>query len=154
MFFGCRYFVLHFILILCHLEVTGYEDRISLLYDYIIVGFKYYSIKFINDYIMLELMYHRNNSFIRVSVITNAKRLEIGMFFRKSKGRYRDRILLPTVRPLFSCSSGFRFVFIMLILLTCGDTESNPGTRRRDSCYNFLIWHWNLNIMTPTILKR
>ena len=98
-FFECHYFVFHLILILCHLEVTGYEDRISLLDGYIIVGFKYYSIKFINDYIMLELMYHRNNSFIRVSVITNAKRVEIGMFFRKSKGRYRDRILLPTIRP-------------------------------------------------------
>ena len=98
-FFECHYFVLNFILILCHLQFTGYKDRISLLYDYIILGFKYYSIKFINDYIMLELMYHRNNSFIKVSVITNAKRVEIGMFFRKSKGRYRDRILLPTIRP-------------------------------------------------------
>ena len=48
-------------------------------------------------------------------------RVEIGMFYRKSKVRYRDRILLPTIRPLFSCSSGFRFTFIMLILLTCGD---------------------------------
>ena len=48
-------------------------------------------------------------------------RVEIGMFYRKSKVRYRDRILLPTIRPLFSCSSGFRFAFIMLILLTCGD---------------------------------
>ena len=48
-------------------------------------------------------------------------RVEIGTFYRKSKVRYRDRILLPTIRPLFSCSSGFRFAFIMLILLTCGD---------------------------------
>ena len=74
-------------------------------------------------------------------------RVAIGMFFRKSKVRYRDRILLPTMRPLFSCSSGFRFDFIMLILLTC-DIKSNPGPRRSDSCYNFSICHWNLNSMT------
>ena len=71
-FFECHYFALDFILILCHLQFTGYEDRISLLYDYIILGFKYYSIKFINDYIMLELMYYKSNSFIKVSVIANA----------------------------------------------------------------------------------
>ena len=80
--------------------------------------------------------------------------VEIGMFFRKSKVRYRDRILLPTIRLLFSCSSGFRFAFIMLILLTCGDIESNPGPRRCDSCYNFLICHWNLNSMTARSFKK
>ena len=53
-FFECHYIVLDFILILCHLQFTGYEDRISLLYDYIILGFKYHSIKFINDH-MLDL---------------------------------------------------------------------------------------------------
>ena len=34
-----------------------YEDSISLLYDDIILGFNYYSIKFINDYIMFEVMH-------------------------------------------------------------------------------------------------
>ena len=71
-FFERHYFVLNFILILCHLQLSGYEDRISLLYDYIILGFKYYSIKFINDYIMLELMYYKSNSFMKLSVITDA----------------------------------------------------------------------------------
>ena len=71
-FFECHYVVLNVILILCHLEFTGYEDRISLLYDYIVLGFKYYSIKFINDYIILELMHYKSNSFIKVSVISNA----------------------------------------------------------------------------------
>ena len=65
-FFECHYFVLDFILILCHLQFTGYEDRTSLLCDYIILGFTYYSIKIIDDYIMLELMYYKNNSFIKV----------------------------------------------------------------------------------------
>ena len=71
-FFECHYFVLNFILILCHLQFTGYKDSISLLYDDIILGFKYCSIKFINDYIMLELMYYQSNSFIKVSVIASA----------------------------------------------------------------------------------
>ena len=34
---------------------------ISLLYDYIILRFNYYNIKFINSYIMLKLMYYKNN---------------------------------------------------------------------------------------------
>ena len=66
-----HYFVLNFILILCHLQVIDYEDRISLLFDYIILGFKYYIIKFLNDYIILELMYYKNNLFMKVSVTTN-----------------------------------------------------------------------------------
>ena len=75
-------------------------------------------------------------------------RVKIGMFYRKFKVRYRDRIFLPTIRSLFSCSLGFRFVFIMLILLICGDIESNLGSRRRDSCYDFSVYHCNLNSMT------
>ena len=58
-FFECHYFVLNFVFILCHLLVSGYEDRISFLHDYIILGFKYYSIKFINNYIMLELIHYK-----------------------------------------------------------------------------------------------
>ena len=56
-------------------------------------------------------------------------RVEIGMFFRKSKDSYRDRILLPIIRLLFSCCSRFRFVFVMLILFACGDIKSNPGPK-------------------------
>ena len=44
--------------------------------------------------------------------------------------------------------AGFCLAFIMLILLTCGNIESNPGPRGCNSCYNFSICHWNLNIMT------
>ena len=83
-----------------------------------------------------------------MSISINQWRVETGMFFRKSKIKYRERILLPTICPLLYCSSGFRFVFVMLILLTCGDIESNPGRRIRDSCYNFSVCHWNLNSMT------
>ena len=36
----------------------------------------------------------------------------------------------------------------MLILLVCGDIESNPGPKRLDSYNNFAVCHWNLNSMT------
>ena len=75
-------------------------------------------------------------------------RVEVGMFFRESKVLYRNRIFLPTIRLLFSSSSGFRFAFIMLILITCGDIESNPEPRSCDSCCNFSMCHWNLSSMT------
>ena len=74
--------------------------------------------------------------------------------FQKILIKYRDRILLPIIRPLFSCRSGFRFVFIMLILLTCDDIESNPGTRRSDSCYDPSVCHWNLNSMTAPNFQK
>ena len=76
------------------------------------------------------------------------------MFFRKPKVRYRDRILLSTMRPLFSCSSEFRFVFVMLILFTRGDIESNSGPRSCNSCYNFSVCHWNLNSMTAQNFEK
>ena len=73
---------------------------------------------------------------------------EIGMFYRESKVMYQGRILPPTTRPQFSCSSRFPFIFIMLTLLICDDLESNPGLRRCDFCYDFLVYRWNLNSMT------
>ena len=50
-------------------------------------------------------------------------RVEMGMFSRKSKVRYQNRTLLPTMRHLVSCSSGFGFILMMLLLLICGGTE-------------------------------
>ena len=76
------------------------------------------------------------------------------MFFTKPKVRYRDRILLPTMRPLFSCSSEFRFVFVMLILFICSDIESNSGPRKCNFCYNFSVCHWNLNSMTAQNFEK
>ena len=74
--------------------------------------------------------------------------------FQKVLSSISREILLPTINPLFSCSSGFCYAFIMLILLTCGDIESNAEPRRCDSCYNFLICHWNLNSMTSHSFEK
>ena len=80
-------------------------------------------------------------------------RVEIGMF-SENLVQYRDRILLPTIRPLFSCSLGIRIVFITLILLTCGDIKPNPGPSRRDSCCNFSVCHSNLNSVTAYNIEK
>ena len=93
---------------------------------------------------------------MKVSVITNASHY-YGMaridrnVFRKSKVRYRDRILLRTMCPLFSCSSGFRLVFVMLILLTCG--KQIKCSAQKD-CYNFTVYNWNLNSLTAHNLEK
>ena len=43
----------------------------------------------------------------------------------------------------------------MLILLTCGDIESNPRRpRRSDSCHSLSICHWNLNSMTACNFEK
>ena len=46
---------------------------------------------------------------------------------------------------MYFCSLGIRFVFVLLMLLACGDTELNPGPRKRDTCHNLSNCHWNLN---------
>ena len=63
------------------------------------------------------------------------------MFFRKFKVRYQDNIFTNNMQLRMS-------FFMMPILPICGDIESNPGSKRHDSCYNFSICHWNLNSMS------
>ena len=46
------------------------------------------------------------------------------------------------------CSLGILFVFILLTLLVCDNIELNPRLRKRDTCYNLSICHWNLNSIT------
>ena len=43
---------------------------------------------------------------------------------------------------------GILFVFVVLMLFACGDTELNPGPKKRSSCYNFSVCHWNLTSIT------
>ena len=43
---------------------------------------------------------------------------------------------------------GIRFVFVVLMLFACGDIEFNPGPKKRSSCNNFSVCHWNLNSIT------
>ena len=34
------------------------------------------------------------------------------------------------------------------MLFACGDIELNPGPKKRSSCYDFSVCHWNLNSIT------
>ena len=34
------------------------------------------------------------------------------------------------------------------MLFACGDIEPNPGPKKGSSCYNFSVYHWNLNSIT------
>ena len=53
-------------------------------------------------------------------------RVEIGIFNATSKARYFKKKLLRVAAPVFCfSSSGFRFVFLLLILFVCGDVELN-----------------------------
>ena len=44
------------------------------------------------------------------------------------------------------------FFWILLcavtLLLICGDAELNPGPKKIKSCYNFSIFHWNIDSIT------
>lgn len=56
---------------------------------------------------------------------------------------------------LFYCSSGCRFVFIIIIILpTYVDTESNSAVGGRDYRYNFLLCYWSLNSMTTHSFEK
>lgn len=56
---------------------------------------------------------------------------------------------------LFYCSSGCRFVFIIIIILpTYVDTESNSAVCGRDYRYNFLLCYWSLNSMTTHSFEK
>lgn len=55
---------------------------------------------------------------------------------------------------LFYCSSGCRFVFIIIILPAYVDTESNSAVGGRDYRYNFLVCYWSLNSMTTHSFEK
>ena len=81
--------------------------------------------------------------------------VEIGIFNATSKARYFKKNSLRVAAPVFGLLSfGFRFVFILLILFVCYDVGLNPGPKSRSSCYNFSIYHWNLNSITAHNLEK
>ena len=73
-------------------------------------------------------------------------RVEFGTFNATCKASYFKKKSLQVSFPVFHFSSvEVRFVFMLLILFACGDTELNSGPENRNSGYNFSICHWNLN---------
>ena len=80
-------------------------------------------------------------------VCTIQWRVEIGIFDAKCKVRFPKKLTLQKANFALSfCSLGIFFLFVLPLLLVFGDTELNPGPRKRDTCYNLPICLWNLNI--------
>ena len=72
-------------------------------------------------------------------------RVEIGIFNAEYKVRLPTTTSQKANCTLSFFSLGIRFVFVLLMLLVCGDIELNPGPRKHDTSYNLSICHWNLN---------
>ena len=75
-------------------------------------------------------------------------RVEIEMFSPTHKTRFIKLKSLRVVGPSSGFGSGIRFVFVFLMLFACDDIELNLGPKKRSSCYNFSVCHWNLNSIT------
>ena len=75
-------------------------------------------------------------------------RVEIGMFNPTHKTRFINFKSLRVVVLSSGFRLGIRFVFVFLMLFACGDIELNPSAKKRSSCYNFSVCHWNLNSIT------
>ena len=71
------------------------------------------------------------------------------MFSPTHKTRFINLKSLRVVGVSSGFRLGIRFVFVFLMLFACGDIELNPGPKKRSSCYNFSVCHWNLNSITP-----
>ena len=57
-------------------------------------------------------------------------RIEIGMFNPTHKTRFTDLKSLRVVGLSSGFRLGIRFVFVVLMLFACGDTELNPGSKK------------------------
>ena len=73
-------------------------------------------------------------------------RVEIGIFSTEFKVRFPKMLTSQQANYILSfCSLCIIFVFILLMLLVCGNTELILGARKYETCYNLSICHWNLN---------
>ena len=97
---------------------------------------------------MVIIVYSQGFSLLIMPISIMQWRVEIGMFNPTHKTRFSN---LKSVRVVGLSSDfrlGIRFVFVFLMLVACGDIELNPGPKKRSSCYNFSVCHWNLNSIT------
>lgn len=84
---------------------------------------------------------------IVIHVSTMQCHVEIRIFYAKCKVKF-SKVKLTSQKAnctLSFCSLAILFVFVLLMLLVCGDTELSPGPRKRDTCHNLSIFHWNSN---------
>ena len=70
-------------------------------------------------------------------------RMEIGHFSDTSEARFFKKKPLQSADPIHLIFSfGFRFVFIMLILLARGEIKLNPVPKKRNHCYHYSMCYW------------
>ena len=81
-------------------------------------------------------------------------RVEIGIFNAEYKMRVSTTTSQNSNYTLDFCGVDIRFLFVLLILLVCGDIELNLGPRKRDTCYNLSIWFHNLNSMAANNFEK
>ena len=82
--------------------------------------------------------------------------VEIRIFDAKCKVKF-SKVKLTSQKAnctLSFCSLAILLVFVLLMLLVCHDTELNPGPRKRDTCYNLSIFHWNSNSVDVHNLEK
>ena len=88
-------------------------------------------------------------SLLIMSISIMQWRVEIRMFNpTHHKTRFINDMLLRVLRLSSAFRFGTRLVFVVLMLFACGDIELNPGPKRKNSCYNFSVWYWNLKSIT------
>ena len=82
-------------------------------------------------------------------------RVEIGIFNEKCKVKFLKKLTSQKANGTSSfCSLGILFVIVLLMLLVCDDIELNLGPRKRYTCYNLSVFHWNLNIIAAHNFKK
>ena len=72
-------------------------------------------------------------------------REEIGIFNTKLvkypfKSKYRANVCRRNLNKFYTICC-----MILLLLISAGDIELNPGPRKNNTSYNFSFCHWNLN---------
>ena len=97
---------------------------------------------------MVIIVYSQGFSLLILPISIMQWRVEIGMFNPAHKTRFINLKSLRVVGLSSGFRLGIRFVFVFLMLFACGDIELNPGPKKRSSCYNFSVCHWNLNSIT------
>ena len=108
---------------------------------------------------VLDFKYGDHSSFTGVFLtlltapISNMQwRVEIGMFNpTHNKTRFINEKSLRVVGLSSTFRFGICFVFVVLMLFACCDTEFNLAPKKRNSCYNFSVCHWNLNSITAHV---
>ena len=96
---------------------------------------------------MVIIVYSLGFSLLIMPISVMQWRVEIGMFNPTHKTRFINLKSLRVVGLSSGFCLGIRFVFVFVF--ACGDIELNPGPKKRSSCYNFSVCHWNLNSITP-----